>query len=187
MKLIVRCSLSPGCGLLVLLLFGCQEPDEIRRYQVAKPEARVRLLGAIFPQPNRTWFFKLMGPVAAIEDNAKAFHQFIESVRFSGDTGDPVKWTAPAGWHEEEGSGLRHATFRLGTRDNPLELTVTSFAGEGGSVLDNVNRWRGQIGLEPLAARELSNAVQAKMIGEVKVTVVDMKGPGALSPGGMKP
>jgi hypothetical protein len=179
-----RCCLL-SC-LLALTLAGCQDPDEIRRYQVARQEAKIRLLGAIFPREDRTWFFKLMGPVAAVEENATAFHQFIESVRFTGDKMKPVRWTAPEGWREEKGTGLRHATFRLGTREQPLELSVTSFEGEAGSVLANVNRWRGQVGLSPVDRAELGKIATEKKIGDVLTTIVDMAGPGGSSPPGMR-
>lgn len=172
-------------GLVVGAALGCRDDEEIRAYQVpkqtpksdARPNLKfrpavvdmtgpgdgksagpVRLLGGIFPQPDRTWFFKLVGPKPRVDGLEKEFRHFLRSVRFTGKAKPPMTWTVPEGWKHEPGSGLRFATFRIGT-DNLLELTVIGLGGEAGSLLANVNRWRNQIGLPALADADLGQVV----------------------------
>ena len=68
-------------GLALLGLAGCQNGDGIRHYQVPRPEAR-RLLAAVVPHGDDTWFFKLVGPEAAVEGHRDEFERFIRTVRF---------------------------------------------------------------------------------------------------------
>src|SRR5260370_15685337 len=52
-------------GCLLAFVLGCQEEPQIRRYQVAREDPirqPWRLLGAIIPQENQVWFFRLEGP-----------------------------------------------------------------------------------------------------------------------------
>jgi hypothetical protein len=48
----------------------------------------------------------------------------------------------------------------------------------GGSLLDNVNRWRGEVGLPPVKETELSSVVTEVKLGDVKAYRVDFSGPG---------
>src|SRR5438067_1529383 len=141
------------CGVAALLLLGCQQ-DEIRSYRVPKPEA-TRLLAVIIPHGDRTWFFKLMGPASQIDEQKGTFDQFVRSVRFTDRADAPIAWTVPKGWEEGPKSQMRHATFYIGPEEHRLELTVFGFSDQAGSVLANVNRWRGQIGLKEISESEL--------------------------------
>ena len=71
----------------------------------ASSDGPVRLLAAIFPRPDETWFFKLSGPVKAVDDQEKTFQGFIRSVRFSDRAEKPVTWEVPPGWRQEPGRG----------------------------------------------------------------------------------
>jgi len=46
-------------------------------------------------------------------------------------------------------------------------------------VLPNVNRWRGQIGLAPVAEAELASFSRELTVGGEKATVIDLTGTGA--------
>lgn len=71
-----------------------------------------------------------------------------------------IGWTVPAGWRRLPGTQpLRVATFVAGDGAERLEISVSSFAGAAGGTLANVNRWRGQIGLAPIAEATLANDV----------------------------
>jgi hypothetical protein len=45
---------------------------------------------------------------------------------------------------------MRVATFSAGADATALEIAVSTLANDGGGLLANVNRWRGQVGLPPL-------------------------------------
>jgi hypothetical protein len=170
-------------GLTAWILPGCQEQEEIRRYQVPKSEQpKVRLLAAIYPQSENTWFFKLLGPENAVAENENAFHTFIHSVRFPGNGKEEIEWTIPNGWREEKPVPPRYASFRIGVGLQELDFSVTKLPGKAGTVLLNVNRWRGQIGLEPVTEMELSNITRQWKIDGVGITVVDIVGPGKTMP-----
>jgi hypothetical protein len=170
-------------GLAAMLLLGCQN-DEIRSYRVAKPEA-TRLLAAIIPHGDQTWFFKLVGPASQIDEQKESFDQFIRSVHFIDNAGRPAAWTVPQDWQPGPESQMRYATFYLGPREHPLELTVFRFGGEAGSVLANVNRWRGQIGLRPIQESELGPISKKLQLACGPVTLVDMTNSGSEIASGM--
>jgi len=168
--------LAALAGLALLLLTGCQN-DEIRSYQVAKPEKiELRLLAAMFQHGERTWFIKLMGPATEVNEHKEAFDRFLQSVQFSDKTETPITWTVPEGWREERGSNLRYATFHLNSKKQPLEVTVVALGREAGTLLANVNRWRGQIGLAPATQDELGKVSKEVKIHGVAGTLVDMTG-----------
>jgi hypothetical protein len=182
-----RLSLIGAAGLTALLMLGCQR-DEIQTYDVPKPEATagpargpqgpVHMLAAIVPHGQSTWFFKLTGPVPEMETQKDAFDQFIRSVRFTDQAGEPVTWTVPAGWRQEKGSAMRYATLRPGEKAPASELTVVVLPGEAGSMLANINRWRDQIGLPPTSEAELGTMTRQAKINDNSVTFVDLTGPG---------
>jgi len=179
---------SPGVGAVALLSLsfagliavGCTREEQVTRYFVPKdskpPE---RLLGAIVPHNDRTWFVKLLGPQPAVDKHEKEFTQFIESVRFP-DKGDrPITWDVPKGWEEKPGADLRYATFILEPQPSPLELSVTPLGAEAGSLLSNVNRWREQMGLATTTEAELAKLTRTIKVGGKEVTLVDMKADGS--------
>lgn len=63
------------------------------------------------------------------------------------------KYKPADGWKETPGSKApRMLAFTVNEGDKKADLIVTRFGAHGaGSMLDNVNRWRGQIGLPPVA------------------------------------
>lgn len=160
------------CGLAALLLLGCQE-EEIRSYRVPKPEA-TRLLAAIIPHGDGTWFFKLVGPEPQIAEHQEAFDQFLHSIRFTDQAERPITWTVPQGWRPGPEAKPRYATFFLGSQEHPLELTIFNFSGAAGSVLGNVNRWRGQIGLREISGNELGQISKNLRLDCGPATLVDM-------------
>ncbi len=177
-----RYRLTLALPLAALLVAGCQK-DEIREYDVPRPEPVVRLLGAIVPHGDSTWFFKLVGPVAAVGERKADFDGLVDSVRFGGGKDDPATWKLPAGWTEEKGPAPRHATLKFGPADAPLELSVSKLGsgGQTASVLANVNRWRRlDLGLgAALPEEDLPEVVREKKVNDLTVTFVDMSGPGA--------
>jgi hypothetical protein len=63
----------------------------------------------------------------------------------------PIRWTTPAGWNQLPATTIRIGNFLVAGEDGKkAEVAVTSFPGTVGTELDNVNRWRSEIGLEPV-------------------------------------
>jgi hypothetical protein len=165
-------------ALAVAVLAGCRD-DEIRRYKVPQPVTTpMRLLGAIVPHGERTWFFKLLGPAPAVGEQKETFDRFLATVKFVDAGERPITWKVPDGWSEEPGSQMRYATLKSEGKDH-LELTVTTLGRDGGAVLPNVDRWRGQLGLAPVAEAELASFSRELTVGGEKATVIDLTGTGA--------
>jgi hypothetical protein len=60
-------------------------------------------------------------------------------------------WQAPAGWTEVEStSRMRLVSFSVPHGDEVGDLSVIKLGGGAGGMLANLNRWRGQLGLEPI-------------------------------------
>jgi len=73
-----------------------------------------------------------------------------------------LRWSAPREWHAEAASGLRIASFTAaGAAGATADISVVTFPGGGGDDLANLNRWRGQLQLPPIAATELAAQVEA--------------------------
>src|SRR5262249_5676355 len=99
--------------------------------------------------------------------------KFLRTVRFQPKEEPPILWTAPPEWKVGPPNKNRIATYFVGADDQRLELSVTQF---GGTLLDNVNRWRGQLGLEPITEPDLGQCVKDLDLGAVKAKLVDLTG-----------
>ncbi|HEX7898767.1 MAG TPA: hypothetical protein VF950_13470, partial [Planctomycetota bacterium] len=133
---------------LLALLSACGEDETIRVYSAPK-EPTWRMIAALVPAGDATWFFKVAAASAKAAPRRAEIEGFLGGLKVEG--GD-VRWTLPAGWKEEKGPGDRVATLAFGD----LELSVTKLAGTAGGPLANINRWRNQLGLPALAEGELA-------------------------------
>jgi len=135
------------------------------------------MLAALVLQADRAWFFKTMGPESPLGEHADAFRSLVKSLRFAD--GKP-QWTLPDGWRQKGESGMRFATLEFGSADNPLELTVIPLPIPPGDrsayVLSNVNRWRQQVNLMPIAASELDEQSEEIDLDGATAVVVDLHG-----------
>ncbi|MBI3291325.1 MAG: hypothetical protein HYZ73_00715 [Elusimicrobia bacterium] len=68
-----------------------------------------------------------------------------------------IDWTAPTGWKEQAPSAMRVGSFLVPGEDGmQADVSVVPLSGEAGGDLANINRWRGQLNLEPITEAELS-------------------------------
>ncbi len=185
---------------LLLFVFGCGKTEQIQTYTVpkeptqtpvaattnAKPgEPTDRMLAAILPSGQTAWFFKAVGPIAEIDKHEKEINDFFTALTIGTD--DRATWKLPTGWKEEAGTG----PFRLATivipGDKRLEITVntTPWAGTAENLLMNINRWRGQLQLAPIAPAQIPEVSHPAEGSKVPLTIVDMRG--QFQSGGMTP
>lgn len=101
--------------------------------------------------------------------------------RPSGDqaTGS-LHWTTPDGWQETPGSGMRLATFSMGSAEEVGQCTIVTLSGRAGGLNANVERWFGQLGL-PVPGAEDFNAFldgqeQLKTESGMSLVLVDFTG-----------
>jgi hypothetical protein len=133
-----------------------------------------------------------MTPVAATETAAPAAGPFMQGAGAGGMAGTPVAtasgpglaWTAPAHWVAKPAAAMRKATYAVPGNGGPDgDLSITAFPSDVGGELANVNRWRGQVQLAPLAEAGLAGAVTRLEQNGLHIAYVDFSaGKGADSP-----
>ena len=167
--------------------------------------AKVRILAAISRRDAVAWFFKMNGEAQLVAQQKPNFIEFLKSLTFPVDNGQPElppahppiseagagappasgavsgegkpAWQVPAGWQEVPGGQFLVAKFSIAGPDNAqATVNVSSSAGTGGGLLANVNRWRGQLGLTPLANPDLGKESWSFPVGTGQGTLVDMSG-----------
>lgn len=194
------------------MLAGCGKPEEIEHYRVDKPDVvrglfpesaapktdvpkperarnSDRMLAAIVPHGELLWFFKLAGPKDAVGGQEPAFDEFIAGLTFGDKPSAPPELKLPAGWHEQPGTAMRYATLAIDSGGAPLELSITKLSRpaekDDDAILSNVNRWRGQMGLDHLTTDDLADATTRVKLAGGQAVVVKLVG--RLSSGGMPP
>ena len=94
-----------------------------------------------------------------------------------------LTWTAPAHWVAKAPGAMRKGSFAIKGGDNAeADLSITAFPGDTGGLAANINRWRGQIGLPPLAENQVDGAVEHADLGGHHFDLVDMTGTAAGKP-----
>jgi hypothetical protein len=92
-----------------------------------------------------------------------------------GGDGKPT-WQVPAGWQEVSAGGFLVAKFMVGSADAQAAINVSMSQGDGGGLAGNVNRWRGQLGLAPLAGAELNQSIAAVDTAGGQASLVELDG-----------
>jgi len=166
------------------------------------PDKPQRMLGAMVPVGGATWFFKLLGPDAVVAKAKPALLAFLQTLQAGASApaaepampagpapadmantavikaeGPGLKWTAPAHWQSRPAVAMRKATYAVpGENGAAGDLSITAFPGDVGGELANLNRWRGQLQLPPLAEADVAGAVTRLSPNGLSVTVVDFSG-----------
>ena len=86
------------------------------------------------------------------------------------------QWTVPAGWKEEPPTQMLVAKFSAADKDAKADITVSAFPGDVGGLLANVNRWRRQIGLPPMAEADVTKEVKQLDPVPGKMMLVELTG-----------
>lgn len=159
------------------------------------------LLAAIVPHEGATWFFTLKAPQPIVQSEKANFEKFVHSIQFVTGRAVPeangsqmpsgpsmayklTGWKTPAGWQEQPGANsMRVTSFRIGSGDEQAEVIVSRMhKGMFGSIPDNMNRWRGQVGDEPVDKPEPDGVEQIPM-SDHEALLMTFKG----APDGPKP
>lgn len=71
-----------------------------------------------------------------------------------------IEWTKPEAWSELAPTAFRKGNYVYeGSDGGKVAITVSSFPGNVGGILANVNRWRGQAGLSPITDDALEQSL----------------------------
>lgn len=164
-----------------------------------------RMVGIIAEQGPTAWYFKMRGNAALTTKEKEHFITWAQSLKATEAPASPptaapaapvpaspphapaapapaaggaLTWKLPDGWTASPNPGARYATITIpGPNDTKAELAITKFPGDVGGDLANVNRWRGQIGMEPVDAAALAPLVTKITAGPKTIQLVDCSGP----------
>lgn len=139
------------------------------------------LAGAIVVLPAVSLYVKLVGPADAVEPELDGLRALAESLRLGGAKppevpvpsganphgagGAPFKWVTPEGWVQSGPRTMRLVTLHPAD-DETTECYVTVLGGDGGGVVGNINRWRGQMTLAPLSDDEIADLPRLTVLGK---------------------
>src|SRR3982751_5328074 len=158
----------------------------------ADPARDGRIIAAMVTTANATLFFKMRGNADLSEAQKGEFIKWVAAVcNAQTQAGPPqmaaappqttsapqVKWTTPGGWTEVPPSSMRYASFSA-PADNgqKIDISVVTFPGDGGSDADNINRWRGQMGLAPVDANAVTSQVAPLKTADTTFSTTDIAG-----------
>ncbi len=122
--------------LAALFLSGCDRAEPVT-YRIPKEERPAPATMAA-PRP----------AAAPAGSGMQVLPGMAEAAASAGD----IRYAVPAGWTDLPVEGIRKAHLRVEDADGAAEVTVLVFPGDVGGASANIDRWRRQIGLEPLAA-----------------------------------
>jgi hypothetical protein len=158
----------------------------------ADPARDGRIIAAMATTGNSTLFFKMRGNADLTEAQKGDFIKWVAAVcNAEIETRSPqmaamppresglpqIKWKTPESWTEVSPSSMRYASFSASAENgDKIDISVVTFPGEGGSDPDNVNRWRGQIGLPPLDGNAVTSQIAPLRTADATFSTTDIVG-----------
>ncbi len=172
----MRFTVVMGVSALAWMAAGCGK-DEVRVYQAPQDAPPV---AAANPQGGAT----LTPPASEIPRSATSRSSSSAGSESSASERPAVPWTVPAGWEEMPASGMRVASYGVKRPDGrSVDISVVAMGGGAGGELENVNRWRDQIGLEPATEADLAGLRSIIPAGNRQVVMYQLDGKKAVLDG----
>src|SRR5215813_4355960 len=85
--------------------------------------------------------------------------------------------TTPPNWEAQPLSQMRQASFLVkGDNGAVADVSFVSLGSAAGNILENVNRWLGQLGQPPITEHKLTEIAQRVSTSLGDVTIVDLAG-----------
>jgi len=89
-----------------------------------------------------------------------------------------ITYQIPAGWVKDDPMPMRAVSFHVGQAEKQVDVIVSKLPAIGtGGYLDNINRWRGQVGLAPIKQGDPQPSTPLK-VGGADANVFDFVGTG---------
>jgi len=158
----------------------------------ADPARDGRIIAAMVTTANATLFFKMRGNADLTEAQKGDFIKWVAAICDAQtrtgssqvaaappqtNSAPPIKWTTPEGWTEVPPSSMRYASFSAPADDGgEIDISIVTFPGDGGSDVDNINRWRGQMGLAPVDAKAVTSDIAPLKTGDTTFSTTDIAG-----------
>jgi hypothetical protein len=158
----------------------------------ADPARDGRIIAAMVNTASATLFFKMRGNADLAEAQKGEFIEWVAAVCNAQTQAGPsqmaapppqttsapaIKWKTPEGWTEVPPSSMQYASFSaLADEGGKIDISIVTFPGDGGSDADNINRWRGQIGLPPIDPSAVTSQVAALKTAGMTFSTTDIAG-----------
>ena len=113
--------------------------------------------------------------------------RILPGMQAAADEAGGVTYTVPEGWEDLPASGIRKANLKVSDENGTAELTVLVFPGDVGGRLANINRWRGQLGLDDATPEDLSKFTESYSISQHPGLYVRLEGEAQSILGGLLP
>lgn len=97
-----------------------------------------------------------------------------EGVPNNAEPRSKLAYAKPGHWEPGDRKTMREAAFLIRGPQGEAEATIIT---AGGSLRDNVNRWREQVALPPWSEDELKQNVELLQTGRLDIVTVDLSGP----------
>lgn len=89
---------------------------------------------------------------------------------------EDFEFTTPKGWGPGKASSMRKASLAVKDGDMSADISVFAFPADANDLLSNVNRWRGQVGLDPVTAEALQKSTKSIDVGGETGEYVELVG-----------
>ena len=173
---VMRFTVVMVVSALAWMAAGCGK-DEVRVYQAPQDAPPV---AAANPQGGAA----LTPAASEIPRSATSRASTSAGPESSASERPAVPWTVPAGWEEKPASGMRVASYGVKRPDGrSVDISVVAMGGGAGGELENVNRWRDQIGLEPATEADLAGLRSIIPAGNRQVVMYELDGKKAVLDG----
>jgi hypothetical protein len=160
-----------------------------RMFEVSDTEGEkpTRFVVAFVHRPEGSLFFKIQGADSAVSEQKAAFFEFLKSIQFTGESAAvpaPAPASTESAWPgkvPEDWTGvapgpMQQAKYTVPAKDGAkAEVTVSVFPSATGGTVENVKRWRRQLGLADIddaAVAQLAHPLPGAPEGSV---IVDLK------------
>ena len=170
------------------------------KVEISSSPPRTALL-ALLRQDKDTWLFPFIADQKLVRAESENFIQFLKSCSLRSEKNKPIlakspvplaktretgstkspknpwSWSKPSSWGEGKASSMRVGSFKVtGPNGTQLDISVTSFPGDVGGLLANVNRWIGQIDLAPIQKASLDQYCSSIILAGTSAHLVEAYG-----------
>ncbi len=116
---------------------------------------------------------------ACRKDESEVYYEDSEQDVKSDTTGMPASegaltWDKPMGFKETPLGGFRKGSYTRSSDAGEVQFAISSFPGSVGGTRANINRWRGQLNLEPMTE---GDSLPSESLGQFSFVVIEIDSP----------
>lgn len=142
-------------------------------FDISATDGSRKILAAILPIPSDTYFIKLDGPGTIVDAQREAFMEMVNSCKIgeskTSATTAPIaaeppklQFAAPAGWTAGTNTGSSSMRTASYTTANEGEVSILLFRASPEAIVQNVNIWRQEAGLDDATSEDQLEFTEVK-------------------------